>query len=60
MPQREAFDLVSRCVKEGYLIDYTVLAGRLIMAALSGIEDEPLPGEAEAPTMMEDTTPSED
>lgn len=60
MSQREAFDLVNRCVKEGYLIDYTALAGRLIMAALSGIEDEPLPGEAEAPTMMEDTTPSED
>jgi hypothetical protein len=56
MQQREAFDLVSRSVKEGYLIDYTVLAGRLIMAALSGIEDEPLPGEAEAPTTMQEPT----
>lgn len=55
MSQRDAHDLVSRCVKEGHLMDYTVLAGRVILAALSGIEDEPLPGEADAPTMTEQT-----
>ena len=59
MQHREAFDLVNRCIKEGYLIDYTALAGRLIMAALSGIEDDPIPGEAEAPTMTE-ATPTDD
>jgi hypothetical protein len=56
---RAAFDLVTNYVKEGYLMDYTSLAANTLYAALTGIEDEPLPGEAEAPT-MENQTPSED
>lgn len=59
MSQKEAFDMVKRCVKEGYLMDYVSVAANAIYAALTGIEDEPLPGEAEAPT-MENQTPSED
>jgi len=59
MSQKEAFDLVNRCVKEGYLMDYMSVAANALYAALTGIEDEPLPGEAEAPT-MENQTPSED
>lgn len=56
MSQRDAFDLVNRCIKEGHLFDYAALAGNLMIAALAGVEDEELPGEAEAPTTME-TTP---
>jgi hypothetical protein len=59
MSQRDAFDLVTRCIKEGHLFDYAVLAGQLMVAALAGIEDEPLPGEATAPTTMETTTHSD-
>jgi hypothetical protein len=59
MSQKEAFDMVKRCVKEGYLMDYVSVAANAIYAALTGIEDEPLPGEAEAPT-MKNQTPSED
>lgn len=59
MSQKEAFDMVKRCVKEGYLMDYVSVAANAIYAALTGIEDEPLPGEAEAPT-MENQTPSKD
>lgn len=59
MSQKEAFDMVKRCVKEGYLMDYVSVAANAIYAALTGIEDEPLPGEAEAPT-MESQTSSED
>lgn len=52
MSQQDAHGLVKRNVREGYLFDYVALAGRLLMAALSGVEDEPLedlPGEPEAP-----------
>ena len=59
MSQKDAFDMVKRCVKEGYLMDYVSVAANAIYAALTGIEDEPLPGEAEAPT-MENQTPLED
>ena len=59
MSQKDAFDMVKRCVKEGYLMDYVSVAANALYAALTGIEDEPLPGEAEAPT-MENQTPSED
>jgi hypothetical protein len=59
MPHRQAFDLVEGYVKEGYLLDYTSIAANALYAALNGVEDEPLPGEAEAPT-TEMQTPSED
>lgn len=56
MGQREAYDLVHRVIAPGYLVDYAALAGQVIFAAMSGVEDEPFTGEAEAPTMMETTT----
>lgn len=52
MSQQDAYNLVRRNVREGYLFDYVALAGRLLMAALSGVDDEPmedLPGEPVAP-----------
>lgn len=60
MSQRDAFDLVGRCIREGHLLDYAAIAANLLFAALAGIEDEPLPGEAEAPTPMTmETTPTD-
>ncbi len=56
MQQRDAFDLVGRCIREGHLIEYASLAANLMFAALAGVEDEPIPGEAIAPT-TEMTTP---
>lgn len=56
MGQKDAYDLAHRAVVPGHLIDYSVLACNLLYASMSGVEDEPLPGEAEAPTMTETTT----
>lgn len=53
LSQKEAHDLVERNVIAGHLLDYAALASEVICAALVGAEDEPLPGEAEAPTMTE-------
>jgi hypothetical protein len=52
MQQREAFDLVERNIVSGYLVQYAGIAGQALFAALAGVEDEELPGEAEAPMMM--------
>jgi len=49
MGQREAHDLVQRNVVPGALQEYVMLAGNVIMAALVGVEDEPIEGEPEAP-----------
>jgi len=57
MSQQEAHALVKRNVREGFLFDYVGLAGRVLMAALSGVDDEPLDdlrGEPEAPAMTTD------
>ncbi|HEY0011556.1 MAG TPA: gene transfer agent family protein [Allosphingosinicella sp.] len=50
MAQKEAFDLVKRNIVEGHLIDYSATAAQCLYAALTGVEEEPLTGEAEAPT----------
>lgn len=44
MGQREAYDLVHRVIAPGYLVDYAALAGQVIFAAMSGVEDEPFTG----------------
>ncbi len=56
MAPQEAFNLVRHSVIEGYLMDYTSIAANLLYAALSGVEDEPILGEAEAPA-TENPTP---
>lgn len=55
MNQREAFNLVERNVVSGYFIHYAGIAGNALFAALAGVEDEDLPGEAPAPMMTEET-----
>lgn len=49
MDQRKAFDHVKQNVIEGHFLDYAGLAGNLVFAAISGVEDEEIPGEAIAP-----------
>jgi hypothetical protein len=59
LKHKEAFELVQSYVREGYFMDYASLAGAALMAALQGVEDEPLEtpsGEAMAPTMEEDSS----
>lgn len=53
MGQKEAFDLVKNNVIEGHLVSYAGIAGQAVFASISGVEDEDLPGEAEAPPMTE-------
>ena len=56
MTQKDAFDLVNRNVVSGYLGDYAAIAGQTIYAAISGVEDEDMPGEAGAPMTGQMTT----
>lgn len=56
MHQREAFDLVNRAVIPGYFAEYAATAFRVVLAALSGVEEEPLPGEVDAPLTTETET----
>lgn len=46
MRQDEALAVVERNVVEGHLADYAALAAEVLLAALHGVEDEPLEGEA--------------
>lgn len=46
MSQKEAFELVNRVVVPGHLADHAILAARVLLAALHGVEDEPMEGEA--------------
>lgn len=43
---KDALAIVERAVIPGYLTEYVGLAGNVIFAALSGVEEEELPGEA--------------
>lgn len=53
MSHKEAKDLVTRYVTDGYLIQYQPVALKALLAALIGNEDDmPDLGEPEAPTMM--------
>lgn len=49
MSHKDAFDLVGRVVVPGHLYDYVGLAGQVVLAALGGVEDEPM-GEAAGDT----------
>lgn len=51
MPQKEALFLTESYITPGHLIEYSILAGQVLMAALAGVEDEPVSGEAVAPTI---------
>lgn len=44
MKHEEARKLVDNYVVPGYFGDYVGIAGNLLYAAISGVEDEPLPG----------------
>lgn len=51
MSHKEAFTLTESYIKPGHLMEYATLAGQILMAALAGVEDEPVEGEADAPTI---------
>ena len=51
MNPREAYEVVSRVIRSGYLLDYVMTSYACVRAALAGKEeDEPEEGKAEAPT----------
>lgn len=55
LSQREAFAIVERNVTAGYLMEYAMIAHQCILAAVMGVEDEPIEdesdsGEVNAPT----------
>ncbi|MDO1559826.1 gene transfer agent family protein [Brevundimonas sp. 2R-24] len=54
--QKEAFDLVTRNVREGYLIQYQTVALMALYAALAGVEDDPIEGEPQAPATVPEPT----
>lgn len=57
MSPKDAFDMTRKYVCEGYLIHYMPVAYEIIVAALVGVEDEPV-GEPVAPTTEEVATDS--
>ena len=47
MSQKDAFDLVGRTVRDGHILEYVPVAFTVILAALSGVEDDQIEGDDE-------------
>jgi hypothetical protein len=48
MGQKDAFDLVHRTVRDGYILEYLPVAFTVVMAALTGVEDDPIEDDDDA------------
>lgn len=46
LTQKEAFDIVNRNVISGYLVEYSEIARQCILAAVMGVDEEPIDEEA--------------
>ena len=46
LTQKEAFDIVNRNVISGYLVEYSDIARQCILAAVMGVDEEPIDEEA--------------